>query len=177
MDREQKTEVVSSYSDIFKEYGSSGTIVLVEYAGVDVAGLRFLRNDLTKGGAHMLVVKNRLAKIALSNTNTNGDCGFLGEYFKGPISIVYSKDPVHLTKSLVAFSNESKALKLMVGVVDGKSVNVDDIKALSSLPSLDALRSMLLSLFMAPPRNILSVSHNLSSSMVRLLDAKRKKDS
>lgn len=175
MDKEQKTEVISSYSNIFSEYGSSGTIVLVEYAGIDVAGLKSLRNNLTKGDAQMVVVKNRLAKIALSNIG--GDCSFLEEYFKGPISIVYSKDPVYLAKSLVSFAKVNEALKLKIGVMDGKSIDISGIKVLSSLPSLDELRAKLLSLLMAPPRGILCILNNLPSGLVRLLKTKNEKDS
>lgn len=168
MNREQKTELVEHYNGLFSSYSSEGTIILAEYAGIDVASFKVLRNELTKNGGRMVVVKNRLAKIALAESG----CEFLSEYFTGPISMAYSKDPVSLTKSLVRFAKKNEALKLKFGVMDGASLDTAKINALSQLPSLDELRAKLLSLIMASPRNIAGILNNLPSSVVRVLKAR-----
>lgn len=172
MNREQKKEVIKTYGDLFSDYGSGGAIILAEYAGIDVESFKTLRKKLTMDGGCVVVVKNRLAKIALAET----DCEFLHDHFSGPISMAYSKDPVSLAKALSDFAKDNTALKIRAGVMDGASLDAQKIKTLSELPSLDELRAKLLSLLMAAPRNIASILDQMPSRIARVLQAKNDKN-
>jgi len=72
----------------------------------------------------------------------------------GPTAIAFSKeDAVAPAKILSEFAKSNDALKIKAGVVEGKIVGVDEIKALANLPSREGLLSMLLSVLQAPVRN------------------------
>ena len=172
MKREIKTATINQYNTVFSEYGENGTIILAEYAGINVADMKVLRSKLTTNGAKMSVVKNRLAKIALEGTK----CQELSEHFSGPVSMVYSKDPVGAAKVLMDFAKENEALKVTVGVMDGENVDKQQINALSKLPSIDELRAKLLGLLMAAPRDIASVINQMPLGLVRVIKAKSEKN-
>ncbi len=168
MNRDQKLQVVAEYKDVFASYG---TVVLVEYAGINVAQFKSLRKFLYERGGNIVVTKNRLAKIALEGTQFDE----LSESFAGPVAMAYSKNPVELAKCLVEFSKTNESLVLKKGVMDAEVLTVDKIEALSKLPSLDELRAKLVGLIMAPAGNIVSIINNVPSSLVRVVKAHSEK--
>ncbi|MNE53543.1 50S ribosomal protein L10 [compost metagenome] len=73
----------------------------------------------------------------------------------GPTAIAFSADDaIAPAKILNDFAKKNDALKLKGGVVEGRVVGVDQIKALAELPSREGLLSMLLSVLQAPVRNL-----------------------
>ncbi len=58
-----------------------------------------------------------------------------------------------LRRSCIEFAKSNENLKIKGGIVDGKVVGVDEMKALANLPSREGLLSMLLSVLQAPMRN------------------------
>ena len=72
----------------------------------------------------------------------------------GPTAVAFGKDDaVAPAKILSQFAKENEALKIKGGVVEGRVVGFDEIKALADLPSREGLLSMLLSVLQAPVRN------------------------
>ncbi|MNH23543.1 50S ribosomal protein L10 [compost metagenome] len=73
----------------------------------------------------------------------------------GPTAIAFTTDDaIAPAKILNDFAKKNDALKLKGGVVEGRVVGVDQIKALAELPSREGLLSMLLSVLQAPVRNL-----------------------
>ena len=81
----------------------------------------------------MKVAKNRLAKIALQDTASEG----IGSLFVGQTAIIYSPDPVAAPKVAVEFSKANEKLVILGGSMGETVLGADDVKALASLPSLD----------------------------------------
>lgn len=78
----------------------------------------------------------------------------LDEVLTGPTAIAFSADDaVAPAKIISEFAKKNDALKVKGGVVEGRVVGVDQIKALADLPSREGLLSMLLSVLQAPVRN------------------------
>lgn len=72
----------------------------------------------------------------------------------GPTAIAFSpEDAVAPAKILNDFAKKNDALEIKGGVVEGRVVDVAQIKALAELPSREGLLSMLLSVLQAPVRN------------------------
>jgi len=83
------------------------------------------------------------------------------EYFKGPNAIALSyDDPVAPAKVLTDFAKENEKLEIKIGVMDGKVLDLDAIKALSSLPSREVLLAQ-----------VLSAMNGVPTAMVRVLNA------
>ena len=120
-----------------------------------------LRKQLKAVSAEYKIVKNRLARLALTCSSLSG----LSAKLKGPTGLVLAKgDPVSVAKTLTTFARTNQALVVKVGVVDGQVLQPEGLKALADLPSRDALRAQiagalagpagpLVGLLQAPQRN------------------------
>ena len=67
MERAEKAEVVSALQTSF---AAAGSIVVAQNAGLTVADLETLRRQMKSAGGTIKVAKNRLAKLALKDTET-----------------------------------------------------------------------------------------------------------
>jgi large subunit ribosomal protein L10 len=128
----------------------SVSTVVADYRGLNVAQVTELRKQLREAGVEFQVLKNTLVRRATESAELTE----LNEVLVGPTAIAFSKDDaVIAAKILNDFSKTNDALELKGGVVEGRVVSADEIKALASLPSRDGLLSMLLSVLQAPVRN------------------------
>ncbi|GAB7387308.1 50S ribosomal protein L10 [Bacillaceae bacterium] len=145
--REEKKQIVAEIAEKLRE---SKSTILTDYRGLNVAEITELRKKLREAGCEFKVYKNTLARRATAEVNLTD----LDEHLVGPTAMAFSKDDVVApAKILSDFAKEHEALEIKGGIVEGKIVGVDEIKAIASLPSREGLLSMLLSVLQAPIRN------------------------
>ncbi|GIP41508.1 50S ribosomal protein L10 [Paenibacillus sp. J31TS4] len=145
--REEKAQLVSDVTAKLKE--SSCTIV-ADYRGLNVKQVTELRKQLREAGVEFQVLKNTLVRRATAEAELTE----LDSALTGPTAIAFSKDDVVApAKILSDFAKKNDKLSVKAGVVEGKVVDVNQIKALADLPSREGLLSMLLSVLQAPMRN------------------------
>lgn len=167
MDINQKKEIVTALHEDFKR---SKIVIATDYKGLDVAAVTRLRSELTKENIDFRVIKNTLLRRASENT----DVALLNDVFKGPSAIAISySDPVSPAKILVKFAEENNKLEIKGGVLDGKAIDTNGIKALSSLPSREVLLSQLLSTMNAVPTGIVQVLAAVPRGLLNALQAIR----
>ncbi|SFF37049.1 large subunit ribosomal protein L10 [Paenibacillus algorifonticola] len=143
-EKQQAVEVITA-----KLRDSSSTVV-ADYRGLNVAQVTELRKQLREAGIEFQVLKNSLVRRATEAAGLSE----LNDILTGPTAIAFgNEDAVAPAKILNDFAKKNDALKLKGGVVEGKIVDMDQIKALAELPSRDGLLSMLLSVLQAPVRN------------------------
>jgi large subunit ribosomal protein L10 len=143
-------EKQQSVEEIASKLRGSVTTVVADYRGLNVAQVTELRKQLREAGIEFQVLKNSLVRRATASAELTE----LDEILTGPTAIAFSKDDaVAPAKILNGFAKKNEALKLKGGVVEGRVVGVDQIKALADLPSREGLLSMLLSVLQAPMRN------------------------
>lgn len=136
--------------DIKAKFQSSTTSVVADYRGLTVKEVTELRKTLRDAGIEFKVYKNSLTRRATAETNLTE----LDEFLTGPNAIAFGgEDAVAPAKIIADFAKKHKALEIKAGVVEGKVVGVEQIKALADLPSREGLLSMLLSVLQAPMRN------------------------
>lgn len=145
---EKKSQVVEQIAE--KLSGSKSTII-TDYRGLTVKQTNELRKQLREAGVDYAVLKNTLTRRATDKVGLTD----LDTHLTGPTAIAFSQeDVIAPAKILYQFSKENKALEIKGGVVEGKVVGFEDIKALADLPSREGLLSMLLSVLQAPIRNL-----------------------
>jgi len=154
-------EKVESVEDLKRRLSGVKTVLLAVYRGLTVQQLSDLRKQLRSVSAEYKVVKNRLAKLALSP-----DLAGVKSLLKGPTGMIISKaDPVAVAKALHAFARAHQALAIKAGYVEGQMLPPPELKALADLPSREALRAqivgaiqgglaMLVGLISAPHREL-----------------------
>ncbi|MEK8132692.1 50S ribosomal protein L10 [Paenibacillus filicis] len=144
---EQKAAQVTEVAEKLK--GSSCAIV-ADYRGLNVAQVTELRKQLREAGVEFQVLKNTLVRRATAGAELTD----LDTYLTGPTAIAFSKDDIITpAKILTNFAKKNDKLEVKAGVVEGKVVDFNQIKALAELPSREGLLSMLLSVLQAPVRN------------------------
>ena len=164
MDRSQKTESVAQLNAVFNEVG---VVVITRNLGLSVAQSTDLRAKMRDAGASYKVAKNRLAKLALKETQYEG----LEEYLSGPTAIAYSVDPVAAAKAAVDFAKTNDKLEIVGGSMGGQLLDQAGIKALASMPSLDELRGTLVGLINAPATKIARVVNEPAAKLARVFGA------
>lgn len=164
VDRAEKAELVASLTEAFK---ASGAIVVAQYTGLTVAEMEGLRVQMKQSGAQVRVAKNRLAKLALKQTE-NAD---ISDLFKGPTLVAYSSDPVTAPKIAVKFADKNKKLIILGGAMGQTELDADGVKALAELPSLDELRARLAGLIVRPAAKIASVLQAPGGQIARVISA------
>ncbi|MCB1512537.1 MAG: 50S ribosomal protein L10 [Hyphomicrobiaceae bacterium] len=169
MDRAAKKELVASLHEVFK---NTGVVVVAHYAGLSVAQMSDYRNRMREAGGKVKVAKNRLAKIALQDTDVAG----IAELMKGPTCLAYSDDPVAAAKIAVEYAKTNDKLVILGGAMGNTVLTADSVKALASLPSLDELRGKLAGLLQAPLAKIVRVINEPGAKVARVIQAKATKD-
>jgi large subunit ribosomal protein L10 len=134
--------------------------------------MQTLRKQMKQAGARVQVAKNRLAQIALKGT----DVASVGALLKGPALIAYSDDPVAAPKVAVAFAKDYEKFVLLGGAMGTTALDVDGVKALATLPSLDELRAKLVGLIQAPATKLAQLSTAPAAKLARVFGAYAAKD-
>ena len=140
-------EKIDAVSDLRGRLHGVKTVLLTEYRGLTVQQISELRKQLRAVSAEYKVVKNRLAKIAISASELQ----VLTPQLTGPVAIVVSKDdPVAVAKAVSTFARTNQAFTIKGGYVDGRLMAPDALKALAELPSKEALRAQLVGAISGP---------------------------
>jgi large subunit ribosomal protein L10 len=156
VDRAAKAESITELSGVFK---TSNVVVVAHYSGLTVAQMQTLRQQMKQAGAQVKVAKNRLAKIALKDT----DAASISDLLKGPTVLAYSGDPVAAPKVAVDFAKANEKFVILGGSM-GKT-------ALASLPSLDELRAKIVGLLVAPATKIAQLTNAPAAKVARVVQA------
>ncbi|MEM0986303.1 MAG: 50S ribosomal protein L10 [Pseudomonadota bacterium] len=169
MDKAGKAAALETLKGVFED---SGVVVVAHYSGLTVAEMTGLRTKLRAEGAHLKVIKNRLAKIALDGKG--GDAA--QALFQGPVAIAYSPDPVAASKTVADFAKENEKLQLVGAVMDDTVLDVAGVQALAKLPSLDQLRGQLIGLIQAPATKVAGIVQAPAGQLARVIQAYATKD-
>jgi large subunit ribosomal protein L10 len=164
VDRTEKEELVSSMRSLFQEAES---VVVTHYSGMTVAQMTDLRGRMRVAGANFKVTKNRLTRLALEGTRFKG----LGDLFTGTTAIAYSKDPVAAAKVAVTYARENDKLVIVGGALGEKTLDVEGVKALATLPSLDEVRAKFIALLQTPATRIAGVLQAPAGQLARVVKA------
>ena len=134
---------------LVEQMKNSSELVIVEYRGLSVAEISALRKSLKEVGATFSVYKNTLVQRA------NDSLGHeeLDQYLSGSNAYVFSSDVTGAPKVLAKFAKKNDKLVIKAGLVEGRVVGRDEIKALAKIQGREGLISMFLSCLQAPIRS------------------------
>ena len=137
-----------------RELEGSTTAIIGTFAKLTVAKDYELRKVIREAGGKYRVVKNKLAPIAGKGTQVEGALQGL----KGVNSVAFtSGDPVALTKAFAKWVNDNAEFQFKLGIVDGKLLNVEEVKQLATMPGKEEIFSKLLFLINAPAQRLATV--------------------
>ena len=137
------------------ELVSSTTAIVGTFSKLTVAKDYELRKVIREAGGKYRVVKNKLA--AISGKGTQVEAALKG--LKGVNSVAFTAgDPVALAKVFAKWAGENAAeFEFKLGIVDGKLLTVQEVKALATMPGKEELYSKLLFLINAPAQRLVTL--------------------
>ena len=151
---EAKATVVDEITEVAK---NNASFILFDYRGLTAEETSELRKILRESDSKYKVWKNTLTKRALDSLNYN-----LDDCLAGPSAIAYSSDAIAPIKALSTFAKDHPALEIKGGIVDGNVTSLDEIKALSTIPSREVLLGKLLGSIQSPITNFARVLNQIA---------------
>ena len=169
MDRAQKSELVAELNRTFSE---TSVVVVTRNLGLTVAQSTDLRTKMRDAGASYKVAKNRLARIAIEGT----PYASISDLLTGPTAIASSFDPVAAAKIAVEFAKTNDKFEVVGGAMGDTVLDVNGVKALAALPSLDELRAKIVGLVQAPATKVARIVQAPAAQLARVMGACAAKD-
>ena len=164
MDRTEKREFVAMLAAVFAE---TSFVVVSRNSGLTVAEVTELRRRMRAAGVNFKVAKNRLATLALDGTKFDG----IKPLLTGPTTLAWARDPVAAAKTAVEFARTNDKFVVLGGALGTQMLDAAGVKALSELPSLEALRASLLGMLQTPATRIASILQAPGGQIARVLAA------
>ena len=148
--RELKEQAVAEIKERFEK---AQGIVVIDYRGINVEQVTALRKQFREAGVEYVVLKNTLVQRVADEMGESG----LDNVLTGPNAFAFGyDDPVTPAKVITEFITKTKCehLEIKAGVVEGKVIDPEGVKALASLPSKG---SMIVGVLAAMLRSVLYV--------------------
>ncbi len=169
MNRQEKAEYITS---LHNRLSRAEAAVLTEYRGLTVADLNRLRRELREVQGEYHVTKNRLLRLAITDTAFVS----LRELLQGQNGLVLGYgDPAALIKAVTRYAKEQEKLVVKGGVAEGSFIPPEKMEEVARLPSREVLLAQLLGLIQAPATRLLRTLNEPAARLVRLLEATRQR--
>lgn len=166
MNRQEKAAQVEEVGALVAKAGS---IVIAEYRGLDVDAVTRLRKEARSQGVQLRVLKNTLARRALTGTSYAG----LSDKLIGPLVYGFSADPIAAAKVIAKFAKDNEKLVVKAGAMPNYVMDEAGIKALASMPSREELLATLMATMQAPIGKFVRTINEVPARFVRTVAAVR----
>lgn len=162
--RDKKQALVADFSDTL---AASKLTVFAQYQGLSVADLQALRAAAREKGVKILVIKNRLVRVALQANDTYKDADTSA--LAGQLLYATSdSDEIAPAQVLNEFAKTHDALQFAGAFsADGSVMSPEEVKALAGLPSREQLIAETVAQLLSPVHD---VTNALSGNLHALLD-------
>ncbi len=172
-----RPEKQAAVAALKEELSTAKGVVVTGYKGLTVAQDMKLRAKLREAGVTYHVSKNTMIRIAADELSLEG----LDPVLNGTTALAVSADDaVAPAKVIYEFIKENKledteVLTIKAGVLEGKVIDVNEVKALASLPSREVLIAKVVGSMQAPISGLVNVLQGTIRNAVYVLEAIRAK--
>jgi large subunit ribosomal protein L10 len=143
MPTEAKREAVAALRE---QLAGSRTLIVSEYRGLTVREIGEIRRSLRKQDVTYRVVKNRLMKIAATDSVRSA----LDTLLIGPTAIAFGQDEGATAKAVMDTMRPYKQVRITGALLGDRAIDAAGVTRLASLPSRDVLLSQIAGGFAAP---------------------------
>ena len=169
MKKQKKKEIIT---ELKKRIEGSTVTILADYRGMTVKDITALKKKLYEKGAEFKVVKNSLSERAF----VAEQFAALKSLLSGPVAILMGfEDPIGPIKVLAKFISENEKPMIKGGVFEGKITTVEEITAISKLPSKEELLAKVVFRVKSPLVGLVFVLKNTIAKLVYALQAVKDK--
>ena len=141
MNKAKKQEVIEQLT---AEFTKDNSIFVCDYKGSKTKDLEGLRNAVREAEGKVQVIKNNLARIALSNNDIEAT-------FEENNIFIWGEDQITLAKLIVNYAKDhNDEFKVKSAVIEGEVKDSDYVIEVSKLPTKDELLGMVAYMMKAP---------------------------
>jgi large subunit ribosomal protein L10 len=159
MNREQKAAAIA---EIATEIEQSQAVFAVDYRGISVPQAAELRAKLREADTRFRVVKNTLTERAADQAGADS----LKALLEGPTALAFVKgDAAAAAKALADYARATDLLPFKGGIMDGETLEPDQIRAISRLPSREVLYGQLVGVVASPIGGLVRTLNALISGL------------
>jgi large subunit ribosomal protein L10 len=163
MNREQKAAVIDEVATQIKE---SEAVFAVDYRGISVPQAATLRERLEQADATLRVVKNTLTERAVEQAGAEG----LKDLLEGPTAFTFVRGDAALAAKVIAtFRRENQVLEFKGGTMDGAVLSIEQIEAISRLPTREVLHGQMVGVLASPITGLVRGLHQLIQGLASQL--------
>jgi large subunit ribosomal protein L10 len=172
MNRQQKAVAIEQIAAHIDE---SHAIFAVDYRGISVPQVAELRAKLRDADATFQVVKNSLTERAADQAGAET----LKDYLAGPTALTFVRgDVATAAKAIADYARATQLLPFKGGLMDGATLDIDQLRSLSRLPSRDVLYGQLVGVVASPVGGLVrSLSALIGGLATALGQVREKKES
>ncbi|HUN77851.1 MAG TPA: 50S ribosomal protein L10 [Solirubrobacteraceae bacterium] len=172
MNRDQKAAVIAEIAANIEE---SQAVFAVDYRGISVPQVAELRGKLRDADASFRVVKNSLTERAADQTGTEQ----LKDLLQGPTALTFVRgDAALAAKALADYARTTQLLPFKGGLMDGATLDAEQIRTISRLPSREVLYGQLVGVVASPVSGLVRTLNALLGGLaVALGQVREKKES
>lgn len=143
LNRSEKQAVIDEVTGLAAK---AQTLVIAEYRGIKVADMTRLRSEARGKGVSLSVLKNTLARRAVSGSAFE----VVADQMSGPLIYGFSEDAVSAAKVVADFAKTNDKLVIRGGAYGGKALDANGVKQLASIPTKEVLLAQLCGLLKSP---------------------------
>ncbi len=163
MKRPEKEKLVAELRD---KLTGAKALYYTDFTGLNVKRMTDLRRRLRKANVEYVVIKNTLALRAVNES------GLVAQKLKGQTGLVIAKDAVAAAKVLADFAKENdQRPSVKGGLLEGKSLDVEQVKKLASMPSREQMLAELGAGLQSPMAAFVGALNGLLYMFAGALDA------
>lgn len=162
--RQQKEQLVEEITAKIKD---SKSLVFADYRGLTVEEMTDLRRQLRAKGVELKVLKQTLFNIAAKKAGADIDMSAMKDH---PVAIAFAKDEVEGAKVIYDFNKKTDKLEMVGGALAGKSVSLDELKALATMPSREEMYAKIVGSLASPLRGVVNVLQGNLRGLVNVLN-------
>jgi len=139
-----------------------------DFSGCTVEQMTIFREKCRANGIETRVVKNRLARIAADKV----DLEVIKDHLKGPTAIMFGlESQVDAARVAVEFQEENEELGIKGGILDGVFLEIEEVIALSKIPSMDELIAKMMGSINSPATGLVGTINGVAAKLTRAIDA------
>jgi large subunit ribosomal protein L10 len=166
LSKQRKQEVLAQYKEWMSQ---SQALILLEYTGATVKDMEEARLKVRESGGEFHVVKNRLAKLALKESNYEIPEGYL----ENSTAIGFAFEDVASTaKALSETAKGVEAFTFKGGFIGTEVLSPAQVDSLAKLPPLAVLQAQLLGVLQAPAGKLVRTLAEPARGLAAVIKAK-----
>lgn len=158
----QKQKIVE---DLAQNLSRQKSLVFVDFKGLKVKDMAYLRKKIKEAGGLLKVAKKTLIKLASEKAGLT-----LDKKLEGEVALVFAfEDPISSLRAAYQFSQSNRNLKILDGIFEGKFLERADIITLAQLPTREELLVSVVGNISAPISRLVNVLQGNLRNLVYLL--------